>query len=58
MQACFSIALVFMARWLPLLTGTPAGVGLPRDTFLAVGDVVEVEIGGIGRITHTIIAPD
>jgi len=41
-----------------ILTGTPAGVGLPRDTFLAVGDVVEVEIGGIGRITHTIIAAD
>jgi 2-keto-4-pentenoate hydratase/2-oxohepta-3-ene-1,7-dioic acid hydratase in catechol pathway len=32
-------------------------VGLPRDTFLAVGDVVEVEVGGIGRIVHTIIAP-
>jgi 2-keto-4-pentenoate hydratase/2-oxohepta-3-ene-1,7-dioic acid hydratase in catechol pathway len=41
-----------------ILTGTPAGVGLPRDTFLAVGDVVEVEISGIGRIVHTIIAPD
>jgi 2-keto-4-pentenoate hydratase/2-oxohepta-3-ene-1,7-dioic acid hydratase in catechol pathway len=41
-----------------ILTGTPAGVGLPRDTFLVVGDVVEVEIGGIGRIVHTIIAPD
>ena len=41
-----------------ILTGTPAGVGLPRDTFLAVGDVVEVEIGRIGRIVHTIIAPD
>ena len=39
-----------------ILTGTPAGVGLPRDTFLAVGDVVEVEIGGIGRIVHTIIS--
>jgi 2-keto-4-pentenoate hydratase/2-oxohepta-3-ene-1,7-dioic acid hydratase in catechol pathway len=41
-----------------ILTGTPAGVGLPRDTFLAAGDVVEVEIDGIGRIVHTIIAPD
>jgi 2-keto-4-pentenoate hydratase/2-oxohepta-3-ene-1,7-dioic acid hydratase in catechol pathway len=40
-----------------ILTGTPAGVGLPRDTFLAAGDVVEVEISGIGRIVHTIIAP-
>jgi 2-keto-4-pentenoate hydratase/2-oxohepta-3-ene-1,7-dioic acid hydratase in catechol pathway len=40
-----------------ILTGTPAGVGLPRDTFLGVGDVVEVEVGGIGRIVHTIIAP-
>jgi len=41
-----------------ILTGTPAGVGLPRDTFLSPGDVVEVEITGIGRITHTITAPD
>jgi 2-keto-4-pentenoate hydratase/2-oxohepta-3-ene-1,7-dioic acid hydratase in catechol pathway len=40
-----------------ILTGTPAGVGLPRDTFLAAGDVVEVEISGIGRIVHTIMAP-
>ncbi|MDQ2815179.1 MAG: fumarylacetoacetate hydrolase family protein [Actinomycetota bacterium] len=40
-----------------ILTGTPAGVGLPRNTFLAAGDVVEVEIGGIGRIVHTISAP-
>jgi 2-keto-4-pentenoate hydratase/2-oxohepta-3-ene-1,7-dioic acid hydratase in catechol pathway len=39
-----------------ILTGTPAGVGLPRDTFLAAGDLVQVEIGGIGRIVHTIIA--
>ncbi len=40
-----------------ILTGTPAGVGLPRDTFLGAGDIVEVEIGGIGRIVHTIDAP-
>ncbi len=40
-----------------ILTGTPAGVGLPRDTFLAAGDVVEVEISGIGRIRHSISAP-
>lgn len=39
-----------------ILTGTPAGVGLPRDTFLGAGDLVEVEIGGIGRIRHTISA--
>ena len=39
-----------------ILTGTPAGVGLPRDTFLSAGDVVEVEVSGIGRIRHSIIA--
>lgn len=37
-----------------VLTGTPAGVGLPQNTFLAVGDRVEVAIDGIGMITHTI----
>lgn len=35
-----------------LLTGTPAGVGMPRNTFLASGDVVTVEIEGIGRIEN------
>lgn len=40
-----------------ILTGTPAGVGLPKNTFLAVGDRVEVAIEGIGRIVHTIGDP-
>jgi 2-keto-4-pentenoate hydratase/2-oxohepta-3-ene-1,7-dioic acid hydratase in catechol pathway len=38
-----------------ILTGTPAGVGLPRNTFLAHGDVVTVEIEGIGRIVNRIV---
>ena len=33
-----------------LLTGTPAGVGAPKNTFLSVGDRVEAEIEGIGRL--------
>ncbi len=37
-----------------LLTGTPAGVGASRDTFLHPGDLVEVEIEGIGRLANTI----
>ncbi len=37
-----------------LLTGTPAGVGVPRGEFLAVGDVVEVEIDRIGGFAVTI----
>lgn len=40
-----------------ILTGTPAGVGMPKNTFLAVGDRVEVAIEGIGRIVHTLGAP-
>ena len=39
-----------------ILTGTPAGVGLPHNTFLHPGDVVTVEIEGIGRITNHIVA--
>jgi 2-keto-4-pentenoate hydratase/2-oxohepta-3-ene-1,7-dioic acid hydratase in catechol pathway len=32
-----------------ILTGTPAGVGLGRGEFLAAGDLVEVEVKGLGR---------
>ena len=37
-----------------ILTGTPAGVGAGRGEFLAPGDVVEVEIEGIGRLRNTV----
>lgn len=40
-----------------LLTGTPAGVGVPRQTFLKVGDTVEAEIEGIGRLAVRIQPP-
>jgi 2-keto-4-pentenoate hydratase/2-oxohepta-3-ene-1,7-dioic acid hydratase in catechol pathway len=40
-----------------LLTGTPAGVGAPKKTFLAIGDRVDAEIEGIGRLSVTIQAP-
>jgi 2-keto-4-pentenoate hydratase/2-oxohepta-3-ene-1,7-dioic acid hydratase in catechol pathway len=40
-----------------LLTGTPAGVGAPKKTFLAVGDQVDAEIEGIGRLSVTIQPP-
>ncbi|MCB1745028.1 MAG: fumarylacetoacetate hydrolase family protein, partial [Gammaproteobacteria bacterium] len=37
-----------------LLTGTPAGVGAPKKTFLSDGDVVASEIDGIGRLEVTV----
>ena len=40
-----------------LLTGTPAGVGVPKGTFLAVGDRVDAEIDNIGRLSVRIQAP-
>lgn len=40
-----------------LLTGTPAGVGAPKKTFLSVGDRVDAEIEGIGRLTVSVQAP-
>ncbi|WP_242640314.1 fumarylacetoacetate hydrolase family protein [Rhodococcoides fascians] len=39
-----------------ILTGTPAGVGMPRKDFLGIGDVVTVEIDGVGKLTNTIVA--
>ncbi|MFZ5691681.1 MAG: fumarylacetoacetate hydrolase family protein [Pseudomonadota bacterium] len=40
-----------------VLTGTPAGVGAPKQTFLAVGDRVDAEIEGIGKLSVTIQEP-
>jgi len=39
-----------------LLTGTPSGVGFGRSpkVFLADGDVVEVEIAGVGRVRNPV----
>ncbi|MBI3990156.1 MAG: fumarylacetoacetate hydrolase family protein [candidate division NC10 bacterium] len=47
----------FISRVMPLLpgdvitTGTPSGIGP-----MQVGDVIEVEVGGIGRLRNTVIA--
>lgn len=40
-----------------LLTGTPAGVGVPRQTFLKVGDKVDAQIEGIGTLSVQIQEP-
>jgi 2-keto-4-pentenoate hydratase/2-oxohepta-3-ene-1,7-dioic acid hydratase in catechol pathway len=34
-----------------VLTGTPAGVGFPKKTFLKVGDRVDAEIESIGKLS-------
>jgi acylpyruvate hydrolase len=42
-----------------IATGTPAGVGNSREPklFLHAGDIVEVEIEGIGRLSNPVAAP-
>ena len=37
-----------------ILPGPPAGVGMPRNTFLAAGDTVTVTIERLGSLTHTL----
>jgi 2-keto-4-pentenoate hydratase/2-oxohepta-3-ene-1,7-dioic acid hydratase in catechol pathway len=43
-----------------VLTGTPSGVGVFREppVFLQPGDVVVVEVGGVGRLTNPIVDAD
>lgn len=43
-----------------IVTGTPGGVGLFRDPpeFLRPGDVVTVEVTGIGTLTNDVVAAD
>jgi 2-keto-4-pentenoate hydratase/2-oxohepta-3-ene-1,7-dioic acid hydratase in catechol pathway len=38
-----------------LATGTPAGVGKPRDEYLQPGDTVTIQIDGVGRLSNTIV---
>lgn len=40
-----------------ILTGTPAGVGAPRQDWLKAGDRVEAEIAGIGVLAVTVQPP-
>lgn len=42
-----------------IATGTPSGVGFARTppVFLEAGDVVEVEIGGVGRLRNPVAGP-
>lgn len=39
-----------------IATGTPAGVGIASNRFLKVGDVMKVEIDGLGHIENTVVA--
>jgi len=40
-----------------IATGTPAGVGATTGTYLAVGDTVEMEITGLGRLRNPVAEP-
>lgn len=37
-----------------IFTGTPAGVGAPKQSFLKVGDRIDAEIDGIGMLSVTV----
>lgn len=39
-----------------VLTGTPAGVGFPKRTFLAIGDNIDAEIESIGTLSVQVAA--
>jgi 2-keto-4-pentenoate hydratase/2-oxohepta-3-ene-1,7-dioic acid hydratase in catechol pathway len=41
-----------------ILTGTPAGVGMPHGEFLQPGDTVKIEIGGLGELINPVIQGD
>jgi len=42
-----------------ILTGTPSGVGYAREkpAFLQVGDLIEVEVEGLGRLKNRVVEP-
>lgn len=56
-------AIEYISRWPPLApgdiisTGTPAGVGAGRDPklWMRTGDVIEVEVGGVGVLRNVVV---
>ena len=40
-----------------IITGTPAGVGYARTppVFMAPGDIIEIEVDGMGVLMNTIV---
>ena len=60
----FAASLSYFSRWYTfhpgdiLTTGTPAGVGVGRkpQRFMQAGDVIEVEVSGVGVLRNTIAA--
>lgn len=38
-----------------ILTGTPAGVGMPRNEFLRAGDLMVIQIDGVGRLENRMV---
>jgi 2-keto-4-pentenoate hydratase/2-oxohepta-3-ene-1,7-dioic acid hydratase (catechol pathway) len=38
-----------------ILTGTPAGVGMPRKDFLSAGDLMVIQIDGVGRLENRMV---
>jgi len=41
-----------------IATGTPAGVGMATRRYLQAGDLVEVGVDSIGKLSHRVVAPD
>lgn len=39
-----------------VLTGTPSGVALASGRYLRAGDLVEIEIDGLGRLSNTVVS--
>jgi 2-keto-4-pentenoate hydratase/2-oxohepta-3-ene-1,7-dioic acid hydratase in catechol pathway len=62
---CFSVPqlIEYCSIWAPLepgdviVSGTPGGVGAARNppVWMKAGDVVEVDIDGVGTLTNSII---
>jgi 2-keto-4-pentenoate hydratase/2-oxohepta-3-ene-1,7-dioic acid hydratase in catechol pathway len=41
-----------------IATGTPAGVGMPREEFLKLGDEVKIKIDGCGTLVNRMVTDD
>jgi 2-keto-4-pentenoate hydratase/2-oxohepta-3-ene-1,7-dioic acid hydratase in catechol pathway len=55
-----AVAVAWLSRTMTLVpgdiiaTGTPAGVGASRGRFLRDGDVVEIELDGLGTLANPV----
>jgi 2-keto-4-pentenoate hydratase/2-oxohepta-3-ene-1,7-dioic acid hydratase in catechol pathway len=55
-QICYLSTVMTLEPGDIIVTGTPSNVGIATETFMKPGDIVRVEVSGLGSIENRFVA--